>query len=141
MAIQDGDTVTVHYTGKLEDGQVFDSSEGRDPLTFEVGSGMLIAGFESAIKGKGVGDKVTATVPPEEGYGTREPNLVQKMPRDRIQGTDLEVGQVLGLETEDGKSYQAQVMELNDAEVTLDFNHFLAGKTLQFDIEVVAVGN
>jgi peptidylprolyl isomerase len=141
MAIGNGDTVSVHYTGKLEDGQVFDSSEGREPLTFEMGSGMLIAGFESALKGKDVGDKVTATVPPEEGYGTHEPNLVQKMPRDRIQGTDLEVGQVLGLETEDGKAYQAQVVELDDAEVTLDFNHFLAGKTLTFDIEVVAVGN
>lgn len=141
MAIENGDTVTVHYTGKLEDGKVFDTSEGRDPLTFEMGAGQLIPGFENALAGKEVGDKVTATVPPEEGYGTRNEELVQDMPRDRVQGADLEVGQVLGLETEDGNAYQAQVVDLDDETVKLDFNHFLAGKELTFEIEVVAVGN
>lgn len=139
MAITEGDTVSVHYTGRLEDGQVFDTSEGREPLTFQVGSGQLIKGFDDAVQGKDVGDKVTTTIPPEQGYGERDPNMVQDMPRDRIQGVDLEPGQVLGLEDDQGRPFQAQVAELTDEVVKLDFNHFLAGKTLQFDIEVVAV--
>lgn len=139
MTINDGDTVTVHYTGRLEDGTVFDTSEGRDPLSFEMGAGRLIPGFEKAVDGKDVGDKVTATIPAEEAYGPHDPALVQEMDRERVQGTELELGQVLGLETEDGNAYQATVVGLTDDMVTLDFNHFLAGKTLIFEIEVVKV--
>ncbi len=139
MAIAVGDTVSVHYTGKLADGNVFDSSEGRDPLTFEVGSGQLIAGFDQAVLGKEVGDKVSVEIPPEEGYGTHDPNMIQDLPRDRIQGVDLELNQVLGLEDDQGRPFQAQVVGLTDDVVKLDFNHFLAGKTLTFDIEVVSV--
>lgn len=139
MAIQSGDTVQVHYTGKLEDGQVFDTSDGKEPLAFTVGGGQVIPGFDRAVEGKEVGEKTTITVPPEEGYGPHRDEMVHEMPRDRIQGADLEVGQVLGLEDDDGRPYQAQVVDLDDETVTMDFNHFLAGKTLVFDIEVVAV--
>lgn len=139
MAIGEGDTISVHYTGKLEDGQVFDTSEGREPLTFEVGSGQLIPGFDAAVRGKALGDKVTATIAPEDGYGAHNPEMVQEMPRERVGGVELEVGQVLGLEDQDGNPFQATVAELTDDNVKLDFNHFLAGKTLVFDIEVVAV--
>lgn len=139
MAIENGNTVSVHYTGKLEDGTVFDTSEGRDPLTFEVGSGQLIAGFDNAVQGKEAGDKVTTEIAPEDGYGAHNPEMVQDMPRERIQGVDLELGQVLGLEDQNGQPFQAQVVGLTDDVVKLDFNHFLAGKTLIFDIEIVNV--
>lgn len=139
MAIDNGNTVSVHYTGKLEDGQVFDTSTGREPLTFEVGSGQLIPGFDAAVRGKEAGDVVTTTIEPEEGYGPHNPDMIQEMPRERIGGVELEVGQVLGLEDQEGRPFQATVAELNEETVKLDFNHFLAGKTLVFDIEIVAV--
>lgn len=139
MAIEEGNTVSVHYTGKLESGDVFDSSEGRDPLTFTVGGGQLIKGFDTAVRGKEVGDKITATISPEEGYGESDPNMVQTIPKERVQGADLKIGQVLGLEDNNGNPFQATVAEIGEETVTLDFNHFLAGKTLVFEIEVVSV--
>lgn len=139
MAIEEGNTVSVHYTGKLESGDVFDSSEGRDPLTFTVGGGQLIKGFDNAVRGKEVGDKITATIPPAEGYGESNPEMVQTIPAERVQGADVKVGQVLGLEDNNGNPFQATVTDMNDETVTLDFNHFLAGKTLVFEIEIVSV--
>lgn len=139
MAIEEGNTVSVHYTGKLESGDVFDSSEGRDPLTFTVGGGQLIKGFDNAVRGKAVGDKVTAVIPPEEGYGPTNPEMVQQIPLERVQGADVKIGQVLGLEDNNGNPFQATVTAMDDENVTLDFNHFLAGKTLTFEIEIVSV--
>ncbi len=139
MAIQEGATVSVHYTGKLPDGTVFDSSEGRDPLTFTVGSGELIPGFDRAVVGKAVGDKTTVECPPEEAYGPRDENRIMKLERERLQNIEPEVGQFLGLEDDQGNPHQASVTEVTDTHVTLDFNHFLAGKTLVFEIEVVSV--
>lgn len=139
MAIETGNTVSVHYTGKLEDGTVFDSSEGRDPLTFEVGSGQLIPGFDRAVIGKDVGETTTATIAPEEGYGERDPERVLEIKKEQLTGVDPEPGQVLGLQDDQGNSHQATVAEVGDETVKLDFNHFLAGKTLQFEIEVVSV--
>ncbi len=136
MSIKEGDTVAVHYTGKLTDGQVFDTSEGRDPLEFTVGEGQLIAGFDQAVRGLGVGDKTTVEIPPEEAYGMPDPERVQQVPKQMIDA-EVEVGQVLGLRTPDGQAMQATVNEVGDDTITLDFNHFLAGKTLVFDIEVV----
>ncbi len=137
MAIKEGDTVAVHYTGKLADGQVFDTSVGRDPLEFTVGAGQLIAGFDKAVHGKSVGDKTTVEVPPEDGYGQPDPERIQTIPREMLDADGLEEGQVLGLQTPDGQALQATVQALNEETVTLDFNHFLAGKTLTFEIEVV----
>lgn len=141
MAIEPGNTVQVHYTGKLEDGTVFDTSEGRDPLTFKVGSGQLIPGFDQAVVGKDVGETTTATIPPEEGYGERDPARILEIQKEQLTGVDPEVGQVLGLQDEQGNSHQATVAEVGDETVKLDFNHFLAGQTLVFEIEVVAVEN
>lgn len=138
MAITEGDTVHVHYTGKLEDGTVFDTSDGKDPLSFQVGGGQVIPGFDAAVAGKEVGHKETVTIPAEQAYGTRNEELVQEFPRERVTG-EYEVGQVLGLQDDQGRPFQAQVLELSDDLVKLDFNHFLAGKTLVFDIEVVSV--
>lgn len=139
MAISEGDTVSVHYKGSLEDGKVFDTSEGRDPLEFQVGAGQVIPGFEQAVVGKDVGEKATAEVPPEQGYGERNPEMIRKLPKEQLNAEGLEQGQVLGLEDEQGRQYQATVAELDDENVTLDFNHFLAGQTLRFEIEVVDV--
>jgi len=137
--IENGNIVDVHYTGKLTDGSVFDSSEGRDPLKFQVGSGQIIPGFESAIMGKNVGDKVTVTIDPSNAYGEEKEELFVKIPNEKLPGK-VEVGQILEATSEDGRSSQVLVHEVNDDHVVINGNHPLAGKELIFDIEVVSVG-
>jgi peptidylprolyl isomerase len=137
--IENGNIVNVHYTGKLTDGSVFDSSEGRDPLKFQVGSGQIIPGFETAIMGKNVGDKVTVTIEPSDAYGDVREELFVKIPNDKLPG-EVEVGQILEATSEDGRSSQVLVHEVNEDHVIIDGNHPLAGKELIFDIEVVSVG-
>jgi peptidylprolyl isomerase len=137
--IENGNIVNVHYTGKLTDGSVFDSSEGRDPLKFQVGSGQIIPGFESAIMGKNVGDKVTVTIDPSNAYGEEKEELFVKIPNEKLPGK-VEVGQILEATSEDGRSSQVLVHEVNDDHVVINGNHPLAGKELIFDIEVVSVG-
>ncbi|QGY40133.1 peptidylprolyl isomerase [Pseudodesulfovibrio cashew] len=141
MTAQQGSTVKVHYTGTLkEDGSRFDSSEGRDPLEFKLGEGMVIAGFEKAVIGKSVGDKVTTEIPPAEGYGDPNPQLVFQVRRNQIPpNVELQEGVMLELRTEDGQPAYVRVTEFDEETVTLDGNHPLAGKTLVFDIEVVEV--
>jgi peptidylprolyl isomerase len=136
--IENGKVVSVHYVGKFTDGEVFDSSEGREPLQFEVGSGQLIPGFESAIIGKIVGDKVTASITPEEGYGLVREDLIVSVPLDKMPG-DVEVGQALEAQGENGQSAQVFVKEINEDNVVIDGNHPLAGKDLVFEIEVVEI--
>jgi peptidylprolyl isomerase len=136
--IENGKVVSVHYVGKFTDGEVFDSSEGREPLQFEVGSGQLIPGFESAIIGKIVGDKVTASITPEEGYGLVREDLIVSVPLDKMPG-DVEVGQALEAQGENGQSAQVFVKEINEDSVIIDGNHPLAGKDLVFEIEVVEI--
>ena len=136
--IENGKVVSVHYVGKFTDGEVFDSSEGREPLQFEVGSGQLIPGFESAIIGKVVGDKVTANITPEEGYGLVREDLIVSVPLDKMPG-DVEVGQALEAQGDDGQSAQVFVKEVNEDNVVIDGNHPLAGKDLVFEIEVVEI--
>ena len=136
--IENGKVVSVHYVGKFADGEVFDSSEGREPLQFQVGSGQLIPGFESAIIGKIVGDKVTANITPEEGYGLVREDLIVSVPLDKMPG-DVEVGQALEAQGDDGQSAQVFVKEVNEDNVVIDGNHPLAGKDLVFEIEVVEI--
>jgi peptidylprolyl isomerase len=136
--IENGKVVSVHYVGKFTDGEVFDSSEGREPLQFEVGSGQLIPGFESAIIGKVVGDKVTANITPEEGYGLVREDLIVSVPLDKMPG-DVEVGQALEAQGENGQSAQVFVKEINEDNVVIDGNHPLAGKDLVFEIEVIEI--
>jgi FKBP-type peptidyl-prolyl cis-trans isomerase 2 len=136
--IENGKVVDVHYTGKLTDGSVFDSSEGRDPLKFQIGSGQIIPGFENAIIGKKIGDKVTVTINPSEAYGESREDLFFKIPNDRLPG-QVQVGQVLEATSEDGRSSQVLVHEINEDHVVINGNHPLAGKDLVFDIEVVSV--
>ncbi|WP_338667559.1 FKBP-type peptidyl-prolyl cis-trans isomerase [Pseudodesulfovibrio methanolicus] len=141
MTAQNGSTVKVHYTGTLkEDGSQFDSSEGREPLEFKLGEGMVIAGFEKAVIGKSVGDTVTVEIPPEEGYGSPSEELVFQVRREQLPPTvELEEGIMLEIRTEDGQPAYVRVTEFDDELVTLDGNHPLSGQTLVFDIEIVEV--
>jgi FKBP-type peptidyl-prolyl cis-trans isomerase 2 len=136
--IENGTIVNVHYVGKLTDGSVFDSSEGRGTLRFEMGSGQIIPGFENALMGKNVGDKVTTNITPEDGYGPVLEELFIKVPLDRMP-EGIEVGQELQASSENGNSI-VTITEVNEDHALVDGNHPLAGKDLIFEIEVVSLG-
>jgi FKBP-type peptidyl-prolyl cis-trans isomerase 2 len=136
--IENGKIVSVHYTGKLTDGEMFDSSEGRDPLKFQMGSGQLIPGFEKALVGKSVGDKVTVNIPAEEAYGAIREDLIVSVPMNQMPGP-VEIGQSLQAQGDNGQSFNVTVKEVNEENVIIDGNHPLAGKELVFDIEVVEI--
>lgn len=138
--VKQGDTVRVHYTGKLRDGTVFDSSANRDALEFTLGKGQLIAGFEKAVKGMSPGESVTVEIPADEAYGPHRPEMVIEFGRDRLPGDmDVEVGQRLQLRQKDGQSVVVKVTGTTDTTLTVDANHELAGKDLTFDIQVVEI--
>ena len=135
-----GDTVAVNYTGKLDDGTVFDSSSGREPLEFTIGSGQVIPGFEEAVIGMTPGETKTASLPPEQAYGSRHEELVITLGRDQVpEGMAITVGQRLSLRSPDNRELPVVVTAVNEESITLDANHPLAGKTLHFDIELVAI--
>jgi len=135
-----GDTVHVHYTGRLEDGTVFDSSEGRDPLEFTLGEGSVIAGFEKAVEGLAVGDTADAELPPEEAYGPVRDDLVMAVPRDQLpEGMEPAVGDRLAMQTADGQNVPVTVVAADEDVVRIDANHPLAGKTLIFELELVKI--
>ena len=137
---ESGNTVRVHYSGRLEDGTVFDSSEGSEPLEFVVGKDMIIPGLEKEIVGMGVGDTKTINVACDEAYGPRQDDAVQVVPREEIPAEiQLEVGGRLQASTPEGQQMLLTVVELTDTEATLDANHPLAGKDLVFDIEMVEI--
>ena len=139
-AHKSGDTVAIHYTGTLLDGSTFDSSEGREPLEFEVGSGMIIPGLDRAMPGMEVGDKKIVKIACEDAYGPLNPEMRQAVPREGIPADiPLEVGTQLQMQTPDGQAMPVMVVEVDEATVLLDANHPLAGKDLQFDIEVVSI--
>jgi peptidylprolyl isomerase len=139
--VKSGDTVSIHYTGTLTDGTTFDSSEGRDPLQFTVGSGQIIPGLDKAIPGMTVGDKKTVNIPAAEAYGAADPNARQSVPRDQIPADiPLNPGTALQVQTPQGQVVNVTVAEVTDETVILDANHPLAGKDLTFAIELVAIG-
>ena len=137
--IKNGDNVSVHYTGKLEDGSVFDTSlaEGREPLTVTLGQGQLIKGFEAGLVDMEVGETKTVEIPANEAYGEYLEYLVQEVPKTQMPG-DVEVGTPLMADTQMG-TVQFVVKEVSDETVVLDANHPLAGKNLIFDLEVVSI--
>ncbi|RTL59926.1 MAG: peptidylprolyl isomerase [Sphingobacteriales bacterium] len=140
MKATKGSKVKVHYTGRLAGGEQFDSSAGREPLEFEVGAGMMIKGFDDAVVGMAVGDKKTITIPPHEGYGESNPDMIVEFPRDRFPADMVpEVGMQLNMSNGAGQNFPVTITEVQEATVTLDANHFLAGKDLIFDIEMVEV--
>jgi peptidylprolyl isomerase len=135
-----GDTVTVHYTGKLADGQVFDTSRGRDPIKFVLGRRRVITGLDTAIEGMQPGETKTAEIPPDDAYGPHRPELVMEFERDRIPpDINAKVGGELQVQTTAGKAMPAVVIGAADNAITLDANHPLAGKDLTFEIELVDV--
>lgn len=137
---QRGDTVRVEYTGKFEDGTVFDTSEDREPLEFTIGADEVIPGFEATVQGMRPGENATAELSPEEAYGERRDDLIFEVDRDEISGeVELEVGDEVELHGEDGSTVPAMIVELDESSVTLDANHPLAGRTLTFDVELVTI--
>jgi FKBP-type peptidyl-prolyl cis-trans isomerase 2 len=138
--VKENNTVKVHYTGKLSDGQVFDSSEGKEPLEFTLGQGRLIPGFEKGLLDMKLNEKKTITIVSEEAYGPVREDLIQEVPKTELpQEITPEVGMGLVSKSPDGQEMNLQVVEVRDASIVLDGNHPLAGKDLTFDLEVVEI--
>lgn len=136
----DGDTVSVHYTGTLGDGSVFDSSRGGEPLEFTLGEGKVIAGFEEIVRGMQVGEVKTATIPSDEAYGERREEMVMVVGREQLpEGMEPEVGQQLTVQLSNGATATVLVTEVTETTITLDANHPMAGKDLTFEVELVEI--
>lgn len=135
--IETGKTVKVHYTGKLDDGSVFDSSEGREPLEFQVGTGQVIPGFDAAIQQMDIGASKTITIPSDEAYGAVRKEMIALIPHDQFpDGLNPQVGQTLQLKTPEG-ALPVRVTDVEDKGVVIDGNHPLAGEDLTFDLTLV----
>lgn len=135
-----GDTVKVHYTGKLKDGSVFDSSANREPLEFTLGGGNMIPGFEQAVLGMESGQKKVADIPSDQAYGEKREDMIISVPRENVPGDiSPEVGQQLAVQQQGGQQVPVTVTEVTEEKVVLDANHPLAGKDLVFEIELLEV--
>lgn len=135
-----GDTVRVHYKGRLADGSVFDSSEGGDPIEFTIGENEVIEGFERAVVGMSTGDTKVESIPAADAYGARQEGLVFDVPRSAMQeGMDLAIGDFVEVHLPDGQTAPMRVASLGDEMMTLDANHPLAGKDLTFDLQLVEI--
>jgi len=140
MAIKKGDKVKVDYSGTLEDGTVFDTSEGKQPLEFEAGSGQLIKGFDDAVIGMEQGEEKEIKISPEEAYGDIKPELLKKIPKEQLpKEPEPKAGMTLLMKTPDGKQFPAKITEVGESEITIDLNHPLAGKTLNFKFKIVGI--
>lgn len=140
MKAKANDKVKVHYTGKLTSGEVFDSSEGREPLEFTVGGGQMIKGFDEAVDGMEINEKKTVNIPSDEAYGGHNPELIQEVPREQLpKEMNPEVGQKLVATNDLGHQTQVAVKDVSADTITIDANHELAGKDLVFDIELVSI--
>lgn len=140
MIINPACRVTMHYTLKLDDGEVLESSLEGDPIEFDLGSGQLIPGLEAALVGMSEGEEKHVVVACQDAYGPRNPAMVGQIPRDQFPpGEAVEPGMVFSLSRQDGMTMEAMVVEVNDKDVTLDLNHPLAGETLHFDVKVEKV--
>jgi peptidylprolyl isomerase len=138
--VKEGDLVKVHYTGKLVNGEQFDSSAGREPLEFTVGAGQMIKGFDDAMPGMNLGEKKTINIAPEDAYGPRSEEAIIEFPKENIPADMvLEPGMPLTLSNQAGQPVPVIVVEVKDDIIILDANHFLAGQELIFDIELVEI--
>jgi peptidylprolyl isomerase len=137
-----GDTVSIHYTGTLDDGTQFDSSSGRDPLEFTLGTGQVIPGFDKAVEGMAVGDSKSVNIPPEDAYGPRHDQMIQDVPKTALPD-DLEPveGMALQAQGQDGQVINLTLTAVSDDSITVDGNHPLAGQALNFDIELVDIAS
>lgn len=138
--VKEGDVVKVHYTGKLVNGEQFDSSVGKEPLEFTVGARQMIKGFDAAMPGMSLGEKKTINIAPEDGYGERSEEAIIPFPKENIPADMvLEPGMPLTLSNQAGQPVPVVVVEVKEDVVVLDANHFLAGQELVFDIELVEI--
>jgi peptidylprolyl isomerase len=137
---QYGDTVTVHYTGKLENGDIFADSKDDDPIEITIGDGKYIPGFENGVIGMEVGEMKTVTLPPKEAFGTRSQELIMKAQRSQLpEHLVPALGKQFQVRNEDGNTFEVTITELDEETVTLDANHPLAGYTLTFNIHLVSI--
>jgi len=140
MEVKTGDKVRVHYSGRLLDGTLFDSSEGREPLEFTVGAGQMIKGFDTGVQGMRVGDRKTIQIPPEEAYGHRDEEAIIEFPAENVPSDmTLEPGMQLTLRNQYGQPVPVVVLEVKAEVVIMDANHMLAGQELVFDVELVDI--
>ena len=138
--VQNGDKIKVHYHGKLRSGETFDSSEGREPLEFTVGSGQVIKGFDEGVKGTKVGDKKTVEIHVNDAYGEKQQEMMIEFPKDQFPADmNPEVGMQLMMRNGSGQQYPVTVAEVKEGSVVLDANHPLAGQDLVFDLELVSI--
>ncbi|MEN3041690.1 MAG: peptidylprolyl isomerase [Fervidobacterium sp.] len=138
MGIKNGDKVKVHYTGKFESGEVFDSSLNRQPLEFVIGTGQVIQGFEEELLGMEIGEKKTFVIPFEKAYGPIREDLKFSVQRSMLPN-DVNVGDLLEVHQPDGNVFIVKVDQINDSVAILDANHPLAGKNLVFEVEIIAI--
>ena len=140
--VKEGDNISLHYTGTLDDGTVFDSSDGREPLSFTVGSGEVIQGFDEGVRGMEVGETRDIQIAPEQAYGEYYEELVRVVPRQAFpEGMTPAIGMTLELELPSGQSLPVRIIDIEGEEITLDANHLLAGETLNFKIHIVSINN
>ena len=138
--VENGQFVSVHYKGTLQNGEVFDTSDGRHPLEVQIGEGQIISGFENALMGMSLNEKKVFTLDPEDAYGQKDESLTHSFPRADVPAEiNFEVGQTVALCSSDGQQVPALITEMDDEKVVVDLNHPLAGQTLTFDIEVVGI--
>jgi peptidylprolyl isomerase len=138
--VKNGDKIKVHYHGKLRSGETFDSSQGREPLEFTVGSGQVIKGFDEGVKGMKVGDKKTVEIPVQDAYGEKQQEMMIEFPKDQFP-SDMkpEVGMQLMMTNGSGQNFPVTIAEVKENSVVLDANHPLAGQDLIFDLELVSI--
>jgi len=140
--VENGNYISVEYTGTLSSGEVFDSSVGRQPLEVHMGAGQMIGGFEAQLLGMALNERKVFTIPPEDAYGPKNAELIQSIPRSEVPPKmDVQIGMTIGLVTPDGHRVPARVVQVDDGELRLDLNHPLAGESLTFEIEVVGISN
>ncbi len=140
--VENGTFVSVTYTGTLEDGEVFDTSDGCGPLEFQVGAGQLIKGFEDAVMGMSLNEKKEFTLEPEDAYGGHDENRLRDFPRSELpENVEPKVGDTLAFSTPQGHQIPARLIEMDDEKLTFDLNHPLAGESLTFAIEIVGISD
>jgi FKBP-type peptidyl-prolyl cis-trans isomerase 2 len=139
-SVQNGDRIKVNYVGTFDDGTIFDSSEGRDPLEFTVGKGEVIKGFDNAVLGMAPGEEKKVHILAAEAYGEKHPELVRQIPRTMVpQGQEPKPGMMIGVQTPDGRTFPGTITAVSANEITLDLNHPLAGKALNFTLTLVEI--
>jgi peptidylprolyl isomerase len=140
--VENGMFVSVDYKGTLQNGEVFDSSSGRQPLEVQIGAGKVIKGFEEALLGMSLNERKSFTIEPEDAYGQRDESLKRVFARAEVPPEiDLQVGQIVGIRSQEGQQILARIDQVDDENVTADMNHPLAGEVLHFEIEVVGISS